>query len=221
MSLGFVLVNGLLGCSPSKSDENPPPVEPTPTSDPSDVVDPGPDPTSPCDAPETPAELPEGTLWFQITLDDQKEEGIRVQQGGEDTFVLTDCQGNAVVKVRTRTRALGPTIIASHPDARIRAYEFETPPPNQGPFKIELSRFSTVDNQRYSFQHPGTPSDRANTSRCGHCHEDINDAWYTSSHRTSASNPRVLDHYRGTNSELASVEACESAGGRWLSLIHI
>ena len=216
IGLSIVLISSLVACSPSENDTDPTlPTEPSPPSDPSTVVDPEPTPTNPCDAPESPGDLSEDALWFRVTLDGQKAEGIRVQQGGETDFVLTDCQGNAVVTVKSRERALGPTVIASHPEARIRAYEFESEPTNQGPFIIELSRFSPQDNQRYVFQHPGTPSDRANTSRCGHCHEDINDAWYASSHRTSASNPRVLDHYRGTNSDLKTSEACEGAGGRW------
>ena len=213
--LGLLISTG--ACTPSHKESEQPVDEPSLPVDPSDASAPAheSDPELPCDAPQTPIEIPEGALWFQVTLDGERLSGIRVQQGGEPHFVLTDCQGNAVVETQQRHRSLGPTIVASHPEARIRAYEFESAPSGQGPFKIELTRFSPSDNQRYTFQHPGTPDDRANTSRCGHCHEDINDAWYASSHRKSASNPRVLEHYQGTNLLLSNREDCESAGGRW------
>ena len=182
-------------------------------------TDPDPDPIEPtpqdCEAPEVPDAIPDGTLWFQITLDDAPVEGLRVQQGGNPKYVLTDCRGNALVPYQDRQRALGPTIIASHPEARIRAYEFEQAPPHTGPFQIALTRFNPADNQRYEFQHPGTPTDRSTTARCGHCHEDINDAWYDSSHRTSATNPRVQDHYSGTNSLITDQASCEALNGEW------
>ncbi|MEZ4464344.1 MAG: hypothetical protein R3F43_07460 [bacterium] len=71
-----------------------------------------------------------------------------------------------------------PVIIASHPEARIRgfiAYADEVPPA-----RIALTRFSTADNPAYSFQDPGTPALRENTSKCGHCHLTLNDDWYAS-----------------------------------------
>ena len=215
------IVLGLVACSPSNDANTSSDNDPSSTTDPTTTVDPNPDPaddsdpTPPCEAPEEPGPLNEDVLWFQVSLDGVAQEGIRVQQGGSHEWVTTDCRGNVLVPIQERARALGPTIIASHPEARIRAYEFESPPPSQGPFSIELTRFSKTDNPRYAFQHPGTPSDRANTSRCGHCHEDINDAWYASSHRKSASNPRVLDHYQGTNSSLNTRETCEAQNGRW------
>ena len=86
-------------------------------------------------------------------------------------------------------------------------------PPTPGPFQIALTRFNPTDNQRYEFQHPGTPTDRATTARCGHCHEDINDAWFEPSNKRP--NPRVQDHYSGTNSLITDQASCEALNGEW------
>ena len=212
---GLALLCVVLACTPNDGAPTPsePPDEP-PIEDQSAPSDPS-EPDQPCDAPEEPDSVPESTLWIRVTLDGHSQSGIRVMQGGSASSSTTDCQGNALVPYTIRDRSSGPTFIASFPTARIKALEFETIPPNQGPHDIALESYATSDNPRYEFQHPGTPSDRANTTRCGHCHESINDAWYESVHKQSASNPKVHDHYAGTNSRLTNQEDCEARGGAW------
>ena len=130
----WVLLATMLACQPSEDSVVQDGREPTDIQPPTDPVDPEPTPEE-CEAPEVPDAIPSGTLWFQITLDDAPLEGLRVQQGGDPNYVLTDCRGNALVPYQNRPRALGPTIIASHPEARIRAYEFEQAPPTRDRFK--------------------------------------------------------------------------------------
>ena len=133
---GLVLLCVVLACTPddraptsSKPPDEPPSEDQSAPSDPSE-------PDQPCDAPEEPDSIPESTLWIRVTLDGHSQSGIRVMQGGSASSSTTDCQGNALVPYTIRDRASGPTFIASYPTARIKALEFETVPPNQGPHDI-------------------------------------------------------------------------------------
>ena len=98
--LGLLLSTG--ACTPSHKESEQPVDEPSLPVDPSDASAPEPesDPELPCDAPQTPVDIPDGALWFQVTLDGEKLSGIRVQQGGEPDFVLTDSRGNTVVETQ-------------------------------------------------------------------------------------------------------------------------
>lgn len=147
-----------------------------------------------------------------VLLDGQPAGGIRVMQGGTQTFVLTAADGTARIHL-DRTLPGDPVIIASHPQARTRgfiAYVDEQPPA-----VIELATFNDADNPAYLFQDPGEPRRRDTTGQCGHCHLTLNDGWFASPHRTAASNPNVQDLYRGT-ARFPTAEACAAGGGRWV-----
>ncbi|MCB9546293.1 MAG: hypothetical protein H6706_10620 [Myxococcales bacterium] len=173
---------------------------------------PPPDAGPPADA-AAPDAGAQGDDWVvEVTLDGVPAAGVRVQQGGLDAFTRTDADGRARL-VLDRSRPEEPVIIASHPDARIRSMTVY--PEDRSPALIELARFSTADNPAYAFQDPGEPRRRESTAQCGHCHLTLNDDWYASPHRRSASNPTVHDLYAGTASGRLDAAACAAVGGRF------
>ncbi len=215
----------LLACSSPKS--NPPAAEDPPDAGPADVQEP--QDIQPQDAPQEDAAPPdasedapeedlgppppEGFVQIRVLLDGQPAPDTTIVQGGLGGKWLTDDQGLAVVPARTEVEG-ELLFLASHPEARIRRGEFV--PGETQRLTIGLTRYDASDNPEYAFQDPGEPERRPNTSQCGHCHQTINDAWYGSPHRTSASNRTVQDMYAGTASGLLSQETCTQAGGRWL-----
>jgi hypothetical protein len=163
---------------------------------------------------EVDASGPRRLAWeVLVTLDGEPAEGATITQGGALVSSSTDARGHA-------TFTLDPTIdgppwvMASHPDARIVGREI--PWSAEGPIEIPLVRFSRSDNPDYDFQHPGTPDLRHNTGYCGHCHLTIDDDWFASPHRGSASNAVVQDVYAGVATALPTEEDCVAASGRWL-----
>jgi hypothetical protein len=148
-----------------------------------------------------------------VTLDGTPVEGAIVTQGGATRSAITDASGMAAFTLELEIE--GPAwVMASHPDARIVGREI--PWTSESPIAIPLVRFSREDNEAYEFQHPGTPDLRDNTGYCAHCHNTINDDWFASPHRTSASNTVVQDVYAGVASAFATEAECEAASGRWL-----
>lgn len=147
-----------------------------------------------------------------VTLDGQLLPGIVLIQGGSSQHWTTGPDGSATVQLDTTIE--GSWVLhASHPDARIWAYEFSNPP--ESAITIELSRFDTSDNLEYLFQNPGTPELNDNTSYCSHCHRSMVDDWYQSPHRTATSNPVLQDVYAGTALNIQTEEDCNAAGGKW------
>ena len=65
-----------LACQPSENSSVQDNGESTDVQPPTEPVEPTP---QDCDAPEIPDAIPPGTLWFQITLDNAPQEGLRVQ----------------------------------------------------------------------------------------------------------------------------------------------
>ncbi|NCG20163.1 MAG: hypothetical protein GWP91_14235, partial [Rhodobacterales bacterium] len=157
---------------------------------------------------DTAVELGE-EVYLVLTLDDEVLANYPVGIGGLDERYLTDENGGVWLPVSVP--GLDDVVaFASHPDARTGFT-----PVNRNDLSIGLTRFSPTDNTDFVFGHPGTPDDRADTSRCAHCHTTLNDDWYASPHRTTASNPRVQDVYAGTASDLVTESACANAGGQW------
>lgn len=149
---------------------------------------------------------------IRVRVDGEPVEGVVVVQGGVDVLHRTDAAGEARFDVDLSSDA-DHVVIASHPEAR-QAWEAVRA---EGPeiLEIDLERYDSTDNPGYFFQDPGTPQRRDTTGQCAHCHTTLNEDWYDSPHRTSASNAHVQDLYAGTVSSLASAADCEGAGGSW------
>lgn len=128
-----------------------------------------------------------------VYLDGAPAPDVLVMQGGSTTFLRTDAAGQVDVPLDRQIRGY-PVIIASHPQARIRGVELW--PGDPLPERIDLTRYGP-DNPAYTFLDPGEPRRRGTTGQCGHCHRSMNDDWFASPHRTSASNPVVRSVYRG------------------------
>jgi hypothetical protein len=152
-------------------------------------------------------------IQVQVLLDGLPVEGAVVLQGGTELHLLSDAQG--MVELQLDPSVIGDkTVVASHPEARTGLLHWHDARDN--PSQLHLTRFDSSDNADYRFQDPGQPGRRASTRQCGHCHVNINDDWYASPHRQSASNPIVQDQYAGTSSALSDESECLAAGGRWL-----
>lgn len=151
---------------------------------------------------------------LRVLLDGEPAPDTVVIQGGTGVHYLTGDDGTVEVALDLTVEGeIG--VSASHPEARNGHYTFTGDP--GGVVTIELERYDTSDNPEYPFADPGEPSRRNTTAQCGHCHQTINDAWFASPHRTSASNPAVLDLYTGAISAAESNEQlCEALGGRML-----
>ena len=147
-----------------------------------------------------------------VSLDDAPAPGTTVSQGGNPERWTTNAEG--VVTVTLNLTVPGELVlIASHPEARIRGRLVS--PDHTGPFELSLKRFETQDNPDYAFKDPGEPGMSHVIEKCGHCHLTIDDTWFSSAHKTSASNPVLHDIYQGTASGFTDQEACQLAGGNW------
>lgn len=148
----------------------------------------------------------------RVTLDGVPTAGIAVFQGGTSDRYRTDANGE--VQLTLDTSIEGEIwVVAAHPEARSWVDQpfLDTP----GDLAIALTRFDPSDNEGYQFGDPGTPTHRDDTSTCAHCHVTLNQSWYESPHRTTASNPRVQDIYAGAVAALTDAAACADAGGSW------
>lgn len=150
-------------------------------------------------------------LKVEVRVDGAPTAGVLVMQGGARPTWRTGPDGKVVLPLDYDVPGQ-VWIVASHPEARVGAVEvFEG---MRLPVVIPLSRFDTGDNPAYRFQDPGEPGRRETTAQCGHCHQTLNDDWYASPHRTSASNAHVHDLYAGA-AAIDDADACRAAGGRW------
>lgn len=163
-----------------------------------------------------PASVPHSLpVSVRVTLDGAPVEGAVLTQGGNPATWTTDADGVATVELDTTVRG-HPALMASHPEARIDGVELDDEYLDiEEPIEIALTRFDTRDNTAYEFQDPGEPGRRDSTGQCAHCHIALNDGWYASAHRSSASNPRVHDLYAGAAAAYTTETDCEAAGGQW------
>jgi hypothetical protein len=129
-----------------------------------------------------------------VTLDGVPIGDALVVQGGSDRTWRTGADGWASIDLDLGVEGQ-LVVMGSHPEARIRAADVG----RTATATIALARFDRSDNPDYRFQDPGEPSRRTTTSQCGHCHIDIDDGWFESPHRTSASNAHLWDLYLGTS----------------------
>lgn len=155
----------------------------------------------PADATPGDAQVPDAAfgpgdeVTLTVNLDGVPTADILVMQGGTERYLRTDANGRVTVPIDTAIEGVA-VIVASHPDARIKAFTLWPDEPVRD--SLELTRLGP-DNPRYTFLDPGTPERRNSTAECGHCHLTMNDDWFDSPHRTSASNPVVQAVYRGTS----------------------
>ncbi|MFT7579014.1 MAG: hypothetical protein ACI9MR_000676 [Myxococcota bacterium] len=156
-------------------------------------------------------QLGELSVTVLVTLDGLPAPDATVVLGGATKQWRTGTDGQVQVEV-----VLGPlgsaVLLGSHPDARTGGVEVVDSA--DATATITLERYDASDNLDYRFQHPGTPEDRSNTSRCGHCHVTFDDQWVASAHSGSASNPWLWNVYEGSTAD-ADRSACETRGGDW------
>lgn len=136
-----------------------------------------------------------------VRLDQVGAPGTLVVQGGTENWLMTD-ENSRVFYPIDRTVIGSHFIFASHPEARIESALIR--PEHRGPVIIDLERYDTSDNAAYTFQDPGEPGRSPTTTQCGHCHQTINADWFTSPHKTSASNENLRDLYFGPGGVRAS-----------------
>ena len=159
--------------------------------------------------------LGEDEVGLLVLLDGEPARDIRVMQGGvQDRVWWTDDRGRVVVPI-DRSISGKATLIASHPEARIRATELND---GQTASLVELARYKTTDQGTYAFQDAGDPTRPDNSLQCRHCHESLNDDWYDSPHRSAASNPRLWDLYLGAAASLDDAECLAAGGQLWPGL---
>ncbi|MCE9533827.1 MAG: hypothetical protein K8T89_22275 [Planctomycetes bacterium] len=107
---------------------------------------------------------------------------------GTSTYTLTDDQG----RFRLSAPLSGARITAAK-----EGYYIAGALVSDGPITIHLKKLPDGDGDDYTWVDP-TP-DPASPNNCGNCHKAIHDEWQRSSHATSATNPRFLGMYRGTD----------------------
>ena len=147
-----------------------------------------------------------------VLLDGVPAPDTVVLQGGTEALFRTDSDGRAFVPVDWSMEA-DIWILASHPRARI--WGASVTEGVETPVVINLEEFDSSDNSDYVFSSPGEPGNRPSTAECGHCHQTINDMWFESPHRKTASNPVLQDLYRGSAQAYNTAGECTNAGGRW------
>ncbi len=157
--------------------------------------------------------LPE-QVTLRVTLDGTAVQGATVSQGGLAARYLTNTQGEVTLPITSSIAGNEVILIASHQEARQDWIDVRKG--DHGPVEIKLTRFSRQDNLDYEVADPGEPTRRGTTGQCAHCHQTINEDWYSSMHRTSASNPRVHDLYSGVVLSISSASECQQQGGQWL-----
>jgi len=147
-----------------------------------------------------------------VTLDGAPSPDTTVAQGGNLERWKTNAEGIAQVTLNLSVPG-ELVLIASHPAARIRGKLVS--PDHTGPFELTLDSFDMTDNPDYIFKDPGEPGKSHLIEKCGHCHLTMDEDWFESSHKTSASNPLLQDIYQGTASGFTEEAACLLAGGTW------
>ena len=156
--------------------------------------------------------LTEYSVTVLVTVDGAPTAGVRVSQGGSPLEWLTGEDGTVVADLDLSVPG-SHALLASHPECRIGAVQVAPLFPPE--VTIALTRYDTTDNEDYVFLDPGDPGDSWIIEKCGHCHITIQETWYDSTHRHTASNPTVRDVYDGTAAAASTEAQCQQAGGAW------
>lgn len=120
-----------------------------------------------------------------VTVDGVPTPELPVRQGGRLPIRTTGDDGRVIVPVDLAVEG-GLWLMSAHPEARAEGIELsraELPTD----VEIELTRFVDVDNVDYAFRDPGEPKRNGTAAQCAHCHLRINEGWFDSAHRSSAS----------------------------------
>lgn len=149
----------------------------------------------------------------RVTQDGVLQAGAVVMQGGSAIQLLTDADGEAVITMDPEIPG-DRMVIASTPNAR-SAGAYANDDNGGEPIELALTTIAEGDNEAYTFEDPGTPTDNGNTAKCAHCHPSQVADWVISPHRASASNPVVQDVYAGTSAAITTATACDAVGGTW------
>lgn len=141
-----------------------------------------------------------------------------VNQPGTDREWMTDDHGNVIIRLTRRVDG-NFAVSAASTEHLIKGeawYRWESIP------EAVLIQLPDIpqDHDSYAFQDPGTPAHNDTTSQCSHCHIEINEEWFQSPHRTSASNRTVQDLYSGSALNIDHQLTCLDAGGVWEEGIH-
>ena len=153
-----------------------------------------------------------GTFKVRVLLDQRPLPGAMLTQGGSHLSWESDENGEQWLTIDPQ--AIEPiTIFAASSLARTKGSTVSSS--QQEGITISLTSFNPLDQPDYPYADPGEPERRGTTAQCGHCHLDINDAWFASPHRSSAKNPIVHDLYTGRGSGHRDETSCLNAGGRW------
>lgn len=149
----------------------------------------------------------------RVTQDGVAKEGATVMQAGSAIQQLTDALGEAVVAIDIAIPG-DRMVVASSVNARSKGAD--APVLEDGDvIEVALTTIVVGDNEAYTFEDPGTPSDNGTTAKCAHCHPSQVNDWVRSPHRTSALNPVVQDVYAGTSAAITTAAACTTVGGTW------
>lgn len=136
-----------------------------------------------------------------------------VSQPGTDREWIT--AGNGAVTIQLTRRVNGDfAVSAASTDHLIKGdawYNWARIPES---VTIELPEIPQ-DHDSYAFQDPGTPEHNDTTAQCAHCHITINEQWFESPHRTTASNIVVQDLYSGSALNIEHSLTCLDSGGLW------
>jgi hypothetical protein len=107
---------------------------------------------------------------------------------GERIRVLTDAHG----RFRLRASFRSPRLIAHKP-----GYHITSILASERPMTLRLEPVSTRDNDEYGWIDPHP--DRLQVNNCANCHTEIFREWKSSVHAHSATNPRFLHLFAGTD----------------------
>jgi hypothetical protein len=111
-------------------------------------------------------------------------QGASVGWQGDSKRVMTDARG------RFRLRSTGDRLIAHKPGYRIASTLAADP-------SLRLLRLPEIDNDDYDWIDPHPNPTQANN--CANCHAEIYREWNSSAHAGSATNPKFLSLYAGTD----------------------
>ena len=180
---------------------------------------PAPEPITPADSSvidsavqPSPAATRFHTMALSVTRAGEPQPHALVTQPGTNRQWHTD--ENGLVTVLMDTHVLGHVGLAAMvQDAHIGGMEFYNSSDLPLEASIDLRPMPEQDHDFYTFQDPGSPTNRESTAQCAHCHVTFNEQWNESVHKSSASNPKLYDLYLGTGAQ--DQAQCELQGGTW------
>ncbi|MEC8380666.1 MAG: hypothetical protein VXZ96_10120 [Myxococcota bacterium] len=153
-------------------------------------------------------------LELSVTRAGVPQNKARITQPGTNRHWQTDENGHVAVLLDKHVHGR-VALAAMVQDAHIGGLEYYDAGDLPLEASIDLRPMPEEDHDFYTFQDPGSPTNRETTAQCAHCHVSLNEQWTNSVHKSSASNPKLYDLYLGTS---AHGEAqCETQGGTWES----